>query len=340
MDIKFQLQLDEETQLEKLCNRLRKKQNRNHIVEDLIEVRKAKKQALAERKKYYVYQKVPAKRSKLSRWYEQSALRHSLNDAFYKIKKKIFSYESVYLHWYYGLLDIVDRIRAKKRQIVIAASVLLFVLSAQFAYNFFFGCEVIFNGYNLGVVNNMATLYKAIDDLEIKFADWYDNPNVFFEQTISMRTVLIHDRSQLLDAQACENKILTCELPLFTTGGVIYIDGVETVRLASVEEANKAVEEVTQQYVNGEQDAEVLEVIESNIAQNITVEEKLISLGSAYSYDNAVNYLLSLSSGDATTTYTVASADASSFAGAPASANLTATAVVTSDSSPTALERR
>lgn len=339
MDIKFQLQLDEESQLEKMCSRLRKKQNRNHIVEDMIEIRKARKQALLDKRKYYAYQKVPAKRSKLSRWYEQSTLRQHINDVFYKIKKKIFSYESVYLHWYYGLLDIVDKIRVKKRQIVILGSVILFALSANFAYNFFFGCEVIFNGYNIGVVNDMSAFYDAVDNLEMELADWYDNPNVCFEQTISVRTVFIRDRSQLLDTQQCESKILTCKLPLFTTGGIIYIDGVETVRLSSVEEANRAIEEVTQLYVNGQQDAEVLEVIESDIAQNITVEEKLISLGSAYSYENAVNYLLSLSSGDTTTAYTVASADASSFAGAPASANLTATSVVTSDDSPTALEQ-
>jgi hypothetical protein len=89
MDIKYQLQLDEETQLEKLCNRLRKKQNRNHIVEDLIEVRKAKKQALAERKKYYVYQKVPANVRICQDGMNKARSGIPSTMRFYKIKKKI-----------------------------------------------------------------------------------------------------------------------------------------------------------------------------------------------------------------------------------------------------------
>ena len=80
MDLKFQLQIDEESRLDKMCSRLRRKQNRNHIVEDLIEVRKAKKKALLDRKNYYEYQKVPAKKSKLFRKYLDSKLRKKLEN--------------------------------------------------------------------------------------------------------------------------------------------------------------------------------------------------------------------------------------------------------------------
>ena len=84
----------------------------------------------------------------------------------------------------------------------------------------------------------------------------------------------------------------------------------------------------------------MLEVIEANVDQEIIVEEKLISVGSACSLDTAVNYLLSLSAGESVdSSMLTASADAASFAGAPASANLKTASVVTQDNSPDALEQ-
>ena len=47
MELNFKLQRNEELRLQKLVNKMTRRHNRHHIVEDMIEVRKAKKIAVS-----------------------------------------------------------------------------------------------------------------------------------------------------------------------------------------------------------------------------------------------------------------------------------------------------
>ena len=91
MELNFKLQRNEELRLQKLVNKMTRRHNRHHIVEDMIEVRKAKKIAVNEKNKYYNYQKVPAKRSNLAKWYASSTLKKKMDRIIRRFKTKVLS---------------------------------------------------------------------------------------------------------------------------------------------------------------------------------------------------------------------------------------------------------
>ena len=294
MDLNFKIQRNEEMQLEKMFNKLRKKQNRKHIVEEMIEVRKAKKAAISERQKYHNYQKIPAKRSRISRWYEESGLKKKADKFFHRAKRRVYAYESVYLYAWYTVLDFFDHVRAKKKLYMSFATLCVLLVGGIIAYHTMFGYEVTYNGHTLGTVENMKTLNAAMDNVDANFKEWYANDNIYYEQSITVRSTFIKNRDDVLDIRACEEAIYACDLPLFVNGGVITVDGIETVRLASKEDAQEAVDRLIGTYVG--EDTETVQVKESEVEQDIQVEEKIIEMGTEKTVSEAVSYMQNLSS--------------------------------------------
>ena len=235
----------------------------------MIAVRKAKKAAIAEKRMYKNYQKVPTKRSKLARWYSASKIKRKTNKLLHKIKSAIFSYESVYMYIWHTILDGWDNIRRKKA-IYLPISLLLIVsITGTIAYNIFFGYEITFNGHSIGIVDNLNDFDAAMDNVNANLTEWYANDHLYYEQSITIKSILIKDRSAVMDQGECEEAIYACDFPLFVDGGVVAIDGVETVRLASKEDAQKAVDKLLEIYIGEDTDTE--SVVESQIVQNITV---------------------------------------------------------------------
>ncbi|MFA0814666.1 MAG: M23 family metallopeptidase [Anaerofustis sp.] len=295
MELNFKLQRNEDLRLQKLVNKMTRRHNRRHIVDDMIEVRKAKKAAVNEKNKYYTYQKVPAKKSGFSRWYAGSKLKKNTDRLILRVKTKIFSYESLYLYAWHTILDAVDYVRQRKKFYLSAAIILCAFGIGSLAYHYLFGYQIIFNGYSIGVVNNLSTFNQAMNDVNENLTSWYGNGNLYYEQSITVKHTFIgFNRSSVLDKSGCEAAIYGCDFPLFVDGGVVEIDGVETVRLASVEEAQQAVDELLSSYIGTNTDTE--EVMQSQVVQNITVDEKIIQMGTEKSVDGAVAYLKSLSS--------------------------------------------
>ena len=271
-----------------------RRHNRHHIVEDMIEVRKAKKIAVNEKNKYYNYQKVPAKKSNLAKWYASSTLKKKTDRMIHRFKTKVFSYESIYLYAWHTILDAVDYVRERKKFYTSVAVVLCAIGVGSIAYNFLFGYQIIFNGYSIGVVDSLSTFNSAMDDVNANLTSWYGNGNLYYEQSITVKSVFIgFNRSNVLDKNSCEAAIYGCDFPLFVAGGVVEIDGVETVRLASVDEARQAVDELLSSYIGTNTDNE--EIMQSQVVQNITVDKKIIQMGTEKSVDQAVDYLKSLS---------------------------------------------
>ena len=293
MELHFKIQKNEQAQLEKLFNRIAKRHNRQHIVEDMIAVRKAKKAAIAEKRMYKNYQKVPTKRSKFTRWYHDSKIKGKISKLLHKIKSKIFSYESVYMYIWHTILDGWDHIRRKKA-IYLPLSLLLVVsITGTIAYNIFFGYEITFNGHSIGIVDNLNDFNAAMENVDANLTEWYANDNLYYEQSITIKNIFIKDRSSVMDQEACEEAIYACDFPLFVDGGVVAIDGIETVRLASKEDAQKAVDQLLEIYIGEDTDTE--SVVESQIVQNITVESKIVQMGTEKTVDEAVKYMESLS---------------------------------------------
>ncbi len=294
MELNFKLQRNEELRLQKLVNKMTRRHNRHHIVEDMIEVRKAKKIAVNEKNKYYNYQKVPAKKSNLAKWYASSTLKKKMDRIIRRFKTKVFSYESIYLYAWHTILDAVDYVRERKKFYISVAIVLCAVGLGSIAYNFLFGYQIIFNGYTIGVVDSLSTFNSAMDNVNANLTSWYGNGNLYYEQSITVKNVFIgFNRSNVLDKNSCEAAIYGCDFPLFVAGGVVEIDGVETVRLASLDEAKQAVDKLLSSYIGTNSDSE--EIMQSQVVQNITVDKKIIQMGTEKTVDQAVDYLKSLS---------------------------------------------
>lgn len=294
MELNFKIQRNEELQLERLFNKYTRKQNRRHIVADMIEVRKAKKQAVSERMKYYKFQKIPTKRSKLSRWFENSILQKKADKLIHQIKTKIFSYESIYLYVWHIVMDFWDHVKSKKNIYIPLSAVLSLIIVATIGYNLLFGYEITYNGYPIGIVDNLKVFNTAMSNVDANLSKWYSNDNLYYEQSITIRSIFIKDRKSILNVKGCEEAIYACDLPLFINGGVVVIDGIETVRLSSKEEAQQAVDTLIGAYVG--KDTDTVQVKDSQIEQNIVVEEKIIAMGTEKTVSEAVSYMQNLAS--------------------------------------------
>lgn len=292
MSVNFKLQQNEEARLDRLFNKLAKKNMRRHIVEDMIQVEKAKKAAQAEARKYKQEHSSVTKRSKLSRKYEESKLKIKADDFIYRMQTRLYSVKSIYLHIKLSVLEAVKFVKDRKKLFFGTALTAAAVLVGVLVYNYAFGCEIILNGKELGVVDNAGVFYSQLDNVDKNLKTWYSRDTLYFEQSLSIRNVFIKDRSKLVSKDECEEKIYGCELQLFCTGGVVLIDGQEAVKLSSVDEAQEAIDEAVNYFLYGSTDgSETIELKEYSMNQQLTAEERIIALGSEESIPDAVAIL-------------------------------------------------
>ena len=281
MELNFKLQRNDELRLEKLCSKLIRKNNRHHIVEDMIYVKKAQREAIAEENIYKqsAAQTLPVRRSAIARRYDAGKLKKRIDRLVYRVKTRLCAYESTYLYVKYRILDLCDAIAARKKAFIAALCVVAALGGGLALYNYAFGYEIILNGHVIGVVPDMSVYNNAMNDVEQNFAEWYNNDSIYFEQSVTIRNVFIKDRGALLSEKECAEAIYGCDLPLFYNGGIITINGVETVRLASADEAQTAVDQfLNAQMYSTDENTELVRLVDSQVEQNIEVEEKIIAL--------------------------------------------------------------
>lgn len=297
MTVEFKFQQNEQARLDRLFNKLAKKNMRRHIVEDMIQVEKAKKFANEEARKYKQEHSEVAKKSKLRRKYEQSKLKLKVDDFVYFTQMHLYSLKSVYLHIKLSILDVVEYIKERKKIFLPASIALGAIIILLASYNYAFGCEIILNGQDLGIVDNASVFYSALDNVDKNLKTWYSRDTLYFEQSLSIRNVFIKDRSRLVSQDECEEKIYGCDIELFCMGGVVLIDGQEAVKLASLDEAQEAIDESVNYFLYGSTDgSETLELKDYTMNQQLTAEERIIALGSEETITDAVAILTNTAS--------------------------------------------
>lgn len=295
MDLNFGLQQNEEERLEKLFRKELKKKNRRHIVAEMMEVKAAKDEAYASKRDYYKY-----KDGRNVKKVRKTARKKKEKDGFFRsirkwVKKKVYSYRSIYLYCLYTLMDGREHILAKKEFYKRLASLILVLFAVGMAVDFATGYEVTLNGYYLGKVKDISTMQTALSNVDAKMSQWYENENMYYEKTLTSKKTLILDRDALMDVTECEEAVYRCDLAIFASGGVIMVDGKETARLSSKEEAQDAIDEFLASFsVEGED--EVFKGME--VFQDITVEEMIVDIDSVYTVSEAVKYMQYLSGGD------------------------------------------
>ena len=313
MDLNFKFQRNEEAQLKKLFNRQHRKQNRKKIVEEMIAVRKGDRTTRIEHKKYRNLKEkeranpnkaiagrtasealVPAETNKKVKTRKKNSL---VSKAGYAVKKKIYTAEWIGLYLYFAVTDLAAALKARKLMCCAALLSVMFAVTVFFAYNRFICYEITFNGYKFGTVKNISVLNTAFDRTTAKFSEWYHNDTVFFEQTISVKRIVLTNQKNLLSTEECEQLLYESNVPVYAKGAVILIEGVEAVNAVSADEAKKIIEGIQLNSINetasGEEIIEEV-LIDSDITQEITIKEKNIELSSVKSTPDAISYMMSL----------------------------------------------
>ena len=314
MDLNFKFQRNEEAQLKKLFNRQHRKQNRKKIVEEMIAVRKGDRTTRIEHKKYRnLKEKERANPNKAiagktasgalvsaetDKKVKKRKKKNSLvSRAGYAVKKKIYTAEWIGLYVYFALTDLTAALKAKKLLCCAAVLSVMFAVTVFFAYNRFICYEITFNGYKFGTVKNISVLNTAFENTTAKFSEWYHNDTVFFEQTISVKRIVLTNQKNLLSTEDCEKLLFESNVPVYAKGAVILIEGVEAVNAVSAEEAQKIIEGIQLNSLNetasGEEIIEEV-LIDSNITQEITIKEKNVELASVKSTADAITYMMAL----------------------------------------------
>ncbi len=295
MDLNFGLQQNEEERLDKLFRKELKKKNRRHIVSEMMEVKAAEREAAASKRDYYKYKDgKTVKKTKKTRKgkKDKESIFLSLRKA---VRKKMYSLQSIYLYCLYTIMDGWDHILVKKDFYRKLASLVLVLFVVGFAVDYATGYEVTLNGYYLGKVKDIQTMQTALSNVDAKMSQWYENENMYYEKTLTSKRTFVLDRDSLMDEKECEEAVYRCDLALFVSGGVIMVDGVETARLASTEEAQDAIDSFLGTFAREGED-EVFKDME--VFQDITVREMIVDIDSVYTVNEAVSYMQYLSGGD------------------------------------------
>jgi murein DD-endopeptidase MepM/ murein hydrolase activator NlpD len=292
MDLRFRFQRNEEAQLQKLFAKHHRRQNRKHIAEEKIEIKKAQKEAAFSTMNYRRTGRLQLPTSALAK-VEKRPIARIAHKAHYGIQKRVFSVQSVFLYIYYSALDALDSAKSRKAAYIACAFLMALSAAAAAGVDYAFGYEIILNGYNIGYVRDLATFNGALEAADAQFREWYQNDSVFYERTITKISAFIGNKEDiLLDREACERKIMECNIPIFAQGGVITVNGEEAIRLASVSEAeymreNLASKMTPSKNVISEQ------VVSSIPQQSIAVVPRTVEMTSVKSVDDAIDYLLS-----------------------------------------------
>ncbi|MCL1803256.1 MAG: peptidoglycan DD-metalloendopeptidase family protein [Eubacteriaceae bacterium] len=291
MELKFKLQRNEEAQLQKLFARYQRRQNRKHIAEEKIEITKAQKEAIQATMSYKKTGTLQIGTTAAA-VADKRPIMKIASKAAYQVQKGAFSIQSTFLYIYYSLLDMIDSVKQSKALYIVCAMLIVMSTTMAGIVNYVYGYEVILNGYNIGYVRNISTFNEALSRADAQFRQWYQNDSVFYERTITKISTFIGNKpSELLDVDGCLKKIYECNIPIFAQGGVIEIDGIEAVRLASIAEANDTVSHLS---ARSEDDEDFIstEIIEQNPIQDISVSPKTVEMTSVASVQEAIEYLL------------------------------------------------
>ena len=290
MELNLRLHHDSELIENKKRNREFKKQRRKQIIKERLMLKLAQSEAERDEKEY-VSEK---NKTKFDIYYDGSILEKIVE----KIKD-IFTYLFYYmqtklLYVKYALIDILEFIKYRKLFYILIFALVFFPLIVGAAYDRAFGVEITLNGHIIGVTDKSSVYHNAMNNVKMNLINWSMDDSIHMEETVSMREVFITKDTHVLSQQECEEAIYSLDVPLYSNGGIILIDGVETIRLGSMKEAEFAIDGLIDAYIGTNKVNQQL--IDVQMYQDIKAIEKVINISDAVSVEDAVKYLMTLTS--------------------------------------------
>lgn len=300
--------LTEEEKIQISLNKSLKKASRKHMLEDMLYAQKAKKEALKRIEAYKLGKVSPEKTvasdsvkdvevntnqtevEKTSQNTEAVALpetakKNIIGDAF--IKAKICISEKLYI--------LKKKIFARKKILAFGAGIVCLAAVLFFAVNFITCYDVIFDGHHIGIVNDLGSFNKVLDDLQNDLRERYGMNSLYFERSVVYEKLAVFDRSKVLSDDEMYAEAASADIPLFCMGAVITVNGEDTVKLASLADAEAAVKKF-EDFCNKSEGGGISVINAGSFSTDKKIEarEKIITIGSDHSVDEATSYLISL----------------------------------------------
>lgn len=196
----------------------------------------------------------------------------------------------------YFFSNLSQKMSRNRKIITLTLCVLAITAISISAYNYFVCYEINLDGNDIGIVASHNKLNSALDKLQSDLQNEYELPSLYFERSVTSKKVIVFDRENILSADEIYEKAKKANLPLFCIGGVININGVDTVKLSSKAKAQEALDTFYDYFKESPADwVKVLNIPDIKTDENIKIAEKVISIGSDCTVDEAVDYLLGLS---------------------------------------------
>ncbi len=208
-----------------------------------------------------------------------------LSDALFNIKT-CFD-EKIYI--------LKKRLFAMKKILVFGAGVACVAAALFWSVNFITCYDVVFNGHRIGIVSDLGSFNDVLDELQSDLRERYGMDSLYFERSVVYEKLLVFDRSKVLSEDEMYTEAASADIPLFCTGAVITIDGEDTAKLASLSAAKAAVKKF-EDFCNKSEGGGINVVSTGSFStdKKIEVGEKIITIGSDLTVDEAASYLVSL----------------------------------------------
>lgn len=152
--------------------------------------------------------------------------------------------------------------------------------------------DVHFNGHYIGTVPSLSSVNRALDIYQAEKIEEYQLPSLYFERTITSKRVLKFSHRDVLNTEEIYGKVKESDFPFFCKGAVITINGQETIKLASRKDAQEAIDTFSNLFSTSSADwFTLIDIKEITTEETLGVKDKIISIGSDYSVEEAVQYL-------------------------------------------------
>ncbi len=272
--------------VDKEYKELIRKENRYHIWEETYKI-KSKRNVF--KSLQAVDKKEEKEPSKIKTWYDKSSFKNEVLEVREDLKYTAGNIKYYFKKLRFFTYDLIEQIENNIFNVSVLLLGVALIFVGIFAYNNMYGYEVIFNGNNIGVVKEVEDFEQALVEVDSNLSKWYSNPNVFYEKSISYKKVPLDTASEVLDEETCAVRIYDTGMPLFCDGAIITVDGQETVKLASEEQAKTVIDNIGSEYNESSEGEKIIQ--EAEVEQDIDVVNKIISVDSVQSVDSAIAYL-------------------------------------------------
>jgi len=291
LDINFKFQRNNEIQLERLFERHKRRENRRHIVDEKIEIKKAKREAISSSLSYKKTGQLQLSTTAVAPA-DKRFIARVADRAVYETQKRVYSLQSFLLYIAAGLADAWKAEKPRRPLYVACLAILAASLAAWGAIDALYGYDVTFNGYYIGKVRDRSVLTEALSLADSRFAEWYHSDSLTYERTITISSAYLgfaKTGEEALSVQGCLERIFACNIPIFASGGVIEVNGVEAVRLASVADAEYAIAHLADSATS--EGENVVEVRGSTINEEVVAKPRTVEMSTVKSVSEAVAQL-------------------------------------------------